>query len=480
MNKKRTALLLGIFTLVIVAVGGFTLWKLNVVESLFTSLAPTSVAETTGEYQTSSVRRGSLALSTSGSGTVITLDSADLSFATAGTLAELIVDVGDQVTKGQVLAKLGDLDALELEVKNQELAVQKAQQTLDDLLANGDLTLAQAYSDMAAAQTALVEAQKNLHRKGAGRCASSLTQEYYFKWLYAQQRVDEWQGYLDDPNTGYGRDYILEKLTPLKKERDQAYANYTYCQRYTDEEIVNSEAALAVAQAAYDQAVQAYQDLQAVSGVDPQEVSIAEAELESAKQQLVQAQDHLAGTVITATMDGTVMTVNGEVGDEISTGAFITIADLEHPMVQMTVDEADLKNFAVGCAANITFDSLAGENFPGVVTEVSPTLLTVRSVAMVEGLVDLEQERSASGKLLPLGLQGVVEITCNADEQVLYVPSQAVYSAEDGSSYVYMLDESGVPVKRTVAVGVKTVVSAEIQDGLSEGEKIVISQIEEK
>lgn len=480
MNKKRTALLLGIFTLVIVAVGGFTLWKLNVVESLFTSLAPTSVAETTGEYQTSSVRRGSLALSTSGSGTVITLDSADLSFATAGTLAELTVDVGDQVTKGQVLAKLGDLDALELEVKNQELAVQKAQQTLNDLLANGDLTLAQAYSDMAAAQTALVEAQKNLHRKGDRRCASSLTQEYYFKWLYAQQRLDEWQGYLDDPNSGYGRDYILEKLTPLKKERDQAYANYTYCQRYTDEEIVNSEAALAVAQAAYDQAVQAYQDLQAVSGVDPQEVSIAEAELESAKQQLVQAQDHLAGTVITATMDGTVMTVNGEVGDEISTEAFITIADLEHPMVQMTVDEADLKNFAVGCAANITFDSLAGENFPGVVTEVSPTLLTVRSVAMVEGLVDLEQERSASGKLLPLGLQGVVEITCNADEQVLYVPSQAVYSAEDGSSYVYMLDESGVPVKRTVAVGVKTVVSAEIQDGLSEGEKIVISQIEEK
>jgi HlyD family secretion protein len=224
---------------------------------------------------------------------------------------------------------------------------------------------------------------------------------------------------------------------------------------------------------------QAYQALQAVAGVDPQEIAVAEARLEDAQFQLAQAQDELAGTILTAGMDGTVMAVNAEVGDEVSTDALITVSDLSHPLVQVTVDEADLKNFAVGCAANVTFDSLAGENFPGVVTEISPSLLTVRSVAMVQGLVDLEKEQSASGKRLPLGLQAVVEITCNEGSEVLYVPAQAVYTAQDGSAYVYTLDAQGQPEKHMVVVGVKTVVSAEIQDGLSEGEKIVISQVEE-
>ena len=38
-------------------------------------------------------------------------------------------------------------------------------------------------------------------------------------------------------HSGYGHDYILENLNPLRKERDQALSNYTYCQGYTDAEI---------------------------------------------------------------------------------------------------------------------------------------------------------------------------------------------------------------------------------------------------
>lgn len=474
MNKNRVGIIAGV--LVLVGLVGVGIWQGLKVRSAAAALVATGTAEASGAYQTSTVRKGDISLDISGSGTVITNQSVDLAFATAGTVGELDVQVGDTVTSGQVLARLKDTSALEQAVKNQELAVQAAQQKLDDLLSNGSETLAQAYVDEASAEAAYAAAKAGLHQKGDARCLPSKTQEYYFKYLYAQQRVSEWEGYLDDPNTGYGRDYILEQLRPMRKERDQALANMNYCQGYTDQEINASQASYQVAQAKYELASQQYQALSASAGIDATAVATAKATLENAKLQLTKAQANLAGAVITAPVDGTVMAVNGSLDQPTGTGAFITIADLEHPQVQVSIDETDLVNFAVGCAADVSFTSLPGQTFKGVVTDVTPSLVTVQSVAVVQGLVDLENPRTSSGKVLPIGLSASVEITCQQAGSVLLVPAMAVYKDGQGS-YVYVLDAQGKPKKRAVALGIETVASAEVKSGLSEGEKVIISQV---
>ena len=61
--------------------------------------------------QTSRVRRGDLVISASGSGELISADDVNLGFTSGGVLYELMVDVGDRVEAGDVLARLDVTDA---------------------------------------------------------------------------------------------------------------------------------------------------------------------------------------------------------------------------------------------------------------------------------------------------------------------------------------------------------------------------------
>jgi HlyD family secretion protein len=468
-HKARTALLLALLALF--AAAGAAAWLASQRGYLPTGQAAQT---STPAYQTTVTRRGDLALSISGTGAVVASQTVDLDFRVSGEVAELNVQPGDEVAEGQVLARLGSLAELELAVANQELAVRTARRALEDLRTGGPLALAQAKAASAAAEAAYAGAAADVHRPGDARCAPARTQEYYFAYLYAQQRVDEWEGYLADQDTGYSDSYILERLGPMRKGRNQAYYNYVFCQGYTDAEIQESQAAVELARVEMEQAQADYQTLQAVQGVDPRAVAVAQAELDAALLQLAKAQADLAGATLTAPISGTVMAVNGSAGDAVGAGVFITLAALDDPRVLVSVDETDLASFAAGCPAQVTFESLPGETFAGTVSRVSPALATVQEVGMVQGLVDL-----AGGERLAVGQTASVEITCQSANSVLYVPAQAVYRPAGQAAYVYVLDAQGRPERRVVTVGIETVASAEIKRGLAEGEPVVISLVEE-
>lgn len=473
--RKRRVFLLLALVLVVIAGIGFGVWsKVQAGEISLVSATPTA----SSKYKTTTVRRSDLANTISGSGTVITAESVDLGFSVEGTVSTLNVQQGDQVTQGEVLASIGDTATLKLTILDQQLAVQVTQKTLNNLLSGASGALAQAQADQAAAEQAFAEAQASAHQKGDARCMPSKTQEYYFQYLNAQKKVDQWEGYLNDPNTGYGHDYILQQLAPLRKARDQAYGNYGYCQSYTDKEIATSQAKLQLAKAKLDLANKKYADLKASEGLDTVAAAIAEADLKNAQLQLAKAQSDLAGTMLTAPMNGTVTAVNGNLGDDVSTATFITIADMEQPQVQVNVDETDLEDFGVGCAAVVSFDSLPNESFPGEVTQVSPTMVTVNSASMVQGLVELQKKQMASGKTLSGGMTASIEVTCKQVQNALVVPAQALYEPEGQPAYVYVLNQRGEPEKREVVVGMKTVATVEITSGLSEGEKVVTSAVE--
>jgi HlyD family secretion protein len=475
-RKWKSFLLLALALVIIVGIG-MTFWqKVQAGELSLVQATPTA----TSAYKSTTVRRSDISLTISGSGTVITAQSVDLAFSIEGTVGELNVQSGDTVTQGEVLATLSDTSEIKQTILDQTLAVTVAQKTLNDLQSGGSAAVAQAMADQATAAQAYATAKKNVHYQGDPRCAVSKTQEYYFQYISAKREVDVWEGYLNDGTSGYGHDYILEQLTPLRKTRDQAYGNYTFCQGYTDAEIQASQANLQLTKAKLDKANLDYQNLKATSGIDPVELAVDQATLDNAKLQLSKAQTDLAGTTITAPMNGTVTAVKGKVGDDAGTSTFITLANLELPQVQVNIDETDLENFATGCAAEVTFDSIAGETFPGTVTQVSPVLVSVNSTNMVQGLIELQKKQMASGKTLSVGLTAAVEVTCSQAKDALLVPAQALYEPDGQSAYVYVLNSQDQPEKREVVVGLKTVASAQITSGLSEGEKVITSQIETK
>jgi HlyD family secretion protein len=87
------------------------------------------------------------------------VNSLDQAFAAGGQLAEVLVQDGETVKTGQLLARLADSPPLKAALAQAQQQVLTAQQALADLQAQGELNLAQARLDEMAAQDAADQAQ---------------------------------------------------------------------------------------------------------------------------------------------------------------------------------------------------------------------------------------------------------------------------------------------------------------------------------
>jgi HlyD family secretion protein len=439
-----------------------------------TGSASSSAEEST--YETFSVKRGDLSISVSGSGTVITEKTADLGFPVEGKVASVTVDLGDRVASGQTLATLDGIKALQLDVENKQLELQTARKELEDLKGNtASASLAQALADRAQVQSDLVTAKSNLHARGDSRCDPNKIITYYFDYLYASGRVNTWQSYLDDGNTGYGTDFILTTLRPMKQEQYYDYVNMTWCEGYTDQEILTSQSNLSMAEAALQAAEKKYQNLLANSGTNPKVVEISEVKVKNAELQVDVARNNLEDVTIISPMAGTVTVINGD-ADQIITkddNVFMTVADLDHPLVRVNIDQSDLPSIVLGSSAQVTFDALPGRSFTGTLTQIMPAVASVNSVNVIQGLVVLDSVILPSGKVLPVGLNANVEMISQKADNVLIIPLESLYQPAGQSAYVYVLKPQGEPEKREVEVGLIATAFVEIKSGIEEGEKVI-------
>ena len=433
---------------------------------------------TEAQTNTTNVVRGSLTLSTTGTGTLVAGDTMDLSFATSGTVAEVNVAVGDVVSTGDVLAVLDDLDALQVEIDSKQLALNEAQQIMQDLYDDSAVNLAEAQLALAQAKETYVEAEKDVVYTGAARCSQETTEEYYYIYIYAQRDVNEWETYLSDGTSGYGEDFILDKLTPLREARDEAYLNWQYCQAYTEEEAQTSQAAAELAAAELELAQAEYDDLLAVSGLDPDELALAEAELANAELQLLIAENALAGAAIIAPMDGTVMEVAGEVGDTADTSTFISLADMERPNLEITIDETDMSLMRVGATVSVVFDAIPDRTFEGTVIQVEPMLVTVSNYDVVQGLVNLSDTQTSAGRSLLLGMGAEVELIAGEADNVLLVLVDALFDIDSNQATVYVENANGSFTSRSIEIGLMDYYQAEVISGLKQGESVSLEPIE--
>ncbi|MEA4909012.1 MAG: efflux RND transporter periplasmic adaptor subunit [Chloroflexi bacterium] len=429
------------------------------------------------QVQTTMVRRGDMNVAIDGTGQLVALEAVDLSFPVSGEVTILNVQLGDRVKSGDVLAEIDGAEQLNIDLMTQQLELQSAQEELEKLLQNSDQVLAEAQEALAAAQSSYQEALKELRQKGVGRCSQQDTEEYYYQYLSAELEVNDWEQYLDG-GSGYGLDYLISRLTPLRQERDKAYTNWKYCEAYTDEEIESSQANLALAQAEVNQAQKAYDDRKAAGGVYPEEIDLAEARVENARLQLELIQNDLDGLQIVAPMDGVVTYVGGAQGDTAGTDTFMTLVNLDEPAIQFAIDETDVPSVALGCDATVNFDAFPDTAYVGTVTELSPALDTGFGYTAARGVIKLQSGSTVADTSLPIGLGAAVEITCSQASNVLIVPTEALQQADDGSYYLYVLNDQGAQERREVVIGVQTVTYTEIQEGLEEGERVIVSGIE--
>ncbi len=456
-KPRRIWILILVAVLIVGAGGGYWYWSRQ---------ATNAQASAGPDYSTATVRRGSITISASGSGTLIPADEKDLAFSAAGTVARLNVQVGDQVKQGQVLAQLDNLSELQDGVNSAQQDLISAQQDLDTLKASAPSNLANAQLNVIDAQKAVTDAQSALVQKGWARCDQATTDAYYSGYMHALDVLNS----LGDG--GGSQSYYLNVIVPQKNIVARAKAAYDACASFTQYQIDSSHANLAVAQANLQTAQDNLNTLTHNNGVAPLDLAAAQNKVDNAQLALTQAQEKLDGATLKAPFDGAVISVAGKAGDAAGTSAFITVADLAHPQVQFSVDETDMDKVALDEPVTISFDAIPDQTFQGKVIRIYPELVSSGGVNVLQGLIQMDLSQNTNLPVLAKGMSASVELVQASAQNVLLAPIQALIDLGGGQYGVMALDANGQPRLKVVEIGLQDAANVEIKSGLSQGDTV--------
>jgi multidrug efflux pump subunit AcrA (membrane-fusion protein) len=191
----------------------------------------------------------------------------------------------------------------------------------------------------------------------------------------------------------------------------------------------------------------------------------AQQQLNNAELALLQAQQRLAGTVLTAPVAGRVLSVGGTVGSQARPGGsgFIVLGDVRDTEVQAQFSEADVARLAVGQPATITLPNRP-EPVSGKVALISP--VGTATGRLVRYGVQIAFDAVPADLLF--GQSADVAVTTAQATGVIYVPSSAVHGG------TVTVRTGGRDARRAVVTGLRGDRYTEIRSGLSEGEQVVL------
>ncbi|MBU0495560.1 MAG: efflux RND transporter periplasmic adaptor subunit [Chloroflexi bacterium] len=449
-TKRRLVLVVLAVIALLVVGGGYAAYQYYT-----DSQAAAAAAKAATTMQTATVTRGNISITASGSGDLLAAKEITVGFSSGGTIIELAVQVGDKVTAGQALARLDDTPA-QAQVAQSKIALELTEISLAELTAEpstAELTVAR--QNLQAAQLALSALQKGGSAEDqviawadleSARIALQSAQAAYDRIAYK-------------PNAAGSSEAGALQTATLAYQK--AEASYKQKVGVDAQQVASARAQLAQAQITL---------ANLEDGPTANELRKAQLDVEKARIALTLDEKSLAETTLTAPVGGTVTAISADEGEAVGSGALITLADVDAPVVRFWVEESDLANVAVGYPVQITFEALPDYTFKGQITSIEPMLVTVNNTQALQvwASIDLTEQPA---KLRP-GLTASVEIVAGEANNVLTVPVLALRETSPGQYAVFVVQSDGTLEMRPVEVGLKDAVNAEIRSGLQEGEVV--------
>jgi multidrug resistance efflux pump len=309
-----------------------------------------------------------------------------LSFAREGQVEAVLVSEGETVVAGQPLARLGTND-LELAIDAAEAALATARARLKEASAGPRAEeVAVEEANVVASAAALDAAVARLDQLWAlPRSASVAEAEAQvaraeYEELVSRDRHDQ---RIADEHLGMAEEHARYEWYTDQKELAAAQAQLEEVQEGAPhEEIREAEAAWDEATALHDQA-RAQLDL-LLAGPRDETLAVLESQAKEAEIALSQARSALDKTVLTAPLNGTVvslMTRPHEIA--MAKTPVVVLADLTRFQIRAVADELYLPFIRPGQPATISFDALPGRQYSGEVAAVA--LRPTPDVAAEEG-----------------------------------------------------------------------------------------------
>lgn len=329
----------------------------------------------------------------------------------SGKVERLLANIGDNVDKGQVVAKLekADLEALVAQ-RQAELNFAEAKLAAVESLLPQEIDKARL--DLEQNQATLTLAEKTLGR----------TRHLHVRTVATEENLDQ-----------------AEERFAVASSR-----------------VASSRKALELAETRY-----------------AEDLRQAKAEVERARSALTNAQVQLSYATITAPIQGVIASVSTEEGETVAAGmqapTFVTIIDLERLQVDAYVDEVDIGKVKVDQRAIFTVDAFPGTEFEGKVSAIYPKAVIQDNVVNYDVVVDIQTPYH--GRLRP-EMTASVTIFLDQRQDVLAVSAKAV-QREQGKTVVYV-SEGGKAQPREIKVGWRDGPWIEVVSGLEEGETVLV------
>jgi len=303
-------------------------------------------------------------------GNLVPKDYMYLAFPSGGHIEEILVQQGDQVIQGQVLARLGDRQQYEANLTAAQMEVENAQQALDNLNKNAAITSANAWLALLNAKQSVMDAEIGWNKVD--------TDEYQEKIDDAEIKVTDMQTELDDAQTEFDKYANLDVENPTRKTAEtalnDAQIDYDNAVHERDQLIINKERAEANLQLAESMQVKAQSDYDSTrQGPDPDQLTIAQMNLDTALAHQTSAQAAMDNLDLKAPFDGSVVDVNISDGELVGSDKWaVLVADYSEWFVETNdLTEQEVVKVSIGQGASISPDALPELQASGVVTEVA-------------------------------------------------------------------------------------------------------------
>ncbi|NDJ51916.1 MAG: biotin/lipoyl-binding protein [Chloroflexi bacterium] len=319
-------------------------------------------------------------------GVVVPSEEATLSFTVSGEVAELVVEAGDEVEAGDVIARL-DTTLLDLDVAQAEAAVVVAEANLARALAGPseqEITEQEANIAASSASTGAEAAERDdlfpsdieIER------AEIALQQAFITRLDARIFRDYVEGVEENPDD-YSR-YERFALPGLIDEAQEDFAiadaeweiAYERLQDLLDGPDPNELAAANadVGAAAADLAASQARLDELLTLPLPEDIAVSEAAVESARVSLIRAELARDQAVLVSPFSGTISDVFIQASQYVNVGEpIILMADIANLRIETTdLNEIDVARIDVGSEAIITFDALPSVEVEGEVISIAP------------------------------------------------------------------------------------------------------------
>ncbi|HEY2847751.1 MAG TPA: efflux RND transporter periplasmic adaptor subunit, partial [Pyrinomonadaceae bacterium] len=356
-------------------------------------------------------------------GTLVAAETSDVAPKVAGKVSNIYVNVGQYVAGGATVAKIDDTDA--------------------------KLHLIAARTAVTQAQVAVRQAEAKIGLLEGGQFLSSAVPE-------VRTAAANYQVAIDTQKQAEANEKRYRELT---ETGDVAMATYETYRTARDTARAQTNAAKEVLNTTINTAKQ-----------NNQAIAAAQAGVQAAQDQVKQAQQDIADTVIYTPYAGYVSARPVAVGEYVSTAtSVITLLRTNPIKAQIQIAEADVPYASVGRAVSLKVDAYKDRNFGGTVSAVNPAVDPNSRSATVEALIENGDNALRTGMFI------TANITREGGSPGVFVPKTAVAPDPTTNNYKVFVIQDGVAHLKVVQLGPEEGDSQQIISGLNGDETVATS-----